>query len=116
MIILARSETIAKRIYDLERGEMVKAIQTGRGAEGLDISPDGKEVWVGNRAEDTISIVDVKRLEVIDTLKSKGFPIRVKITPDGKNVLVSNAMEGEVAVFDRISRKEVHRISTKIQE
>lgn len=103
-------------VLDLERGEMVKAIQTGRGAEGLDISPDAKEVWVGNRAEDTISIVDVDRLEVIDKLKSKGFPIRVKITPDGKNVLVSNAMTGEVAVFERISRKEIHRISTKLTE
>ena len=33
-------------------------VAVGRGAEGFDVSPDGKEVWVANAQDGTISIID----------------------------------------------------------
>lgn len=90
-------------------------VETGKGAEGIDVTPDGLEVWVTNREADTVSIVDARSLEVRATLPAPTFPIRVKITPDGKHALVSCARSGEVAVFDVAVRKELRRIPMKLE-
>jgi YVTN family beta-propeller protein len=101
-------------IIDLSKGELIKTINTGAGAEGIACSPEGKELWVGNRADDKISIIDIESLAVIENLECGSFPIRIKFTPDGKHALVSNARSGEVAVFDVELRKEVRRISMNV--
>lgn len=102
-------------VIDLAGKKRTTDIQTGAGAEGIDISPDEKEVWVTNRAANTVSVVDVASLKVTATLESKDFPIRVKFAPGGKHVLVSNARSGDVAVFDAVTRKEVRRIPMQVK-
>jgi len=96
---------------DLSSAKIAKDLATGAGAEGIDVTPDGWEVWVTNRGADTVSVVDAMKLTVLATIPAAKFPIRVKITPDGKRALVSCAQSGDVAVFDVKSRKEVKRIS-----
>lgn len=97
-------------VLDLNEREKIADIQTGAGAEGIDISPDEKEVWVTNRASNTVSIINARELEVAATLESKEFPIRVKFVPDGQYALVSNARSGDVALFDVKLRKEIKRV------
>ena len=58
-------------------------IPTGLGAEGLDVSADGSEVWVANRQEETISVIDAESLEVVATLDSRPFASRIEMGPDG---------------------------------
>lgn len=94
-------------VVDLESGSKQRDVATGRGAEGLAVSPDGAEIWVGNRDEDNVTVIDAASFEVVATLDSKGFPIRVTMTPDGRHVLVTNARAAELAVFDRAVRKQV---------
>ena len=86
-------------------------IAVGRGSEGFDLSPDGKELWVANAQDGTISIVDVAKKKVTQTLDAnvKGAN-RLKFTLDGKLVFVSSLGGADVAVFDAISRGEVKRI------
>jgi YVTN family beta-propeller protein len=96
---------------DLVARKVLRHIETGKGAEGIDITPDGREVWVTNREADTVSVLDAGTLEVSATLPAAQFPIRVKITPDGKRALVSCARSGNVAVFDVAARKETRRVS-----
>lgn len=94
---------------DLESGRKLQDIETGKGAEGIAVSPDGGELWVGNRDSDTISILDPVTMKVTATLACPGFPIRVAFTPDGSRVLVSAAKSGEVVLFDVKARKEIAR-------
>ncbi|MHC4846242.1 MAG: YVTN family beta-propeller repeat protein [Planctomycetota bacterium] len=101
-------------VIDLDRGTVAATIPTGAGAEGLDLSPDGRVVWVGNRGDDTLTVLDAETFEVLAELPCAGFPIRVKFTRDGKRVLVSNARSGEVAVFDAATRAEVARIPMEL--
>ncbi len=96
-------------VIDLPGG-VVGDVPTGKGAEGLDVTPDGREVWVVNREADTISVIDAKTLKVAATIKAGAFPIRVKITPDGKRAVVAFAESGDVGVFDVATRAEVKRI------
>jgi YVTN family beta-propeller protein len=96
---------------DLTSSQAVATVSTGSGAEGIDVSPNGDEVWVTNRAADTISIIDTGSLEVVDEIACASFPIRLKFTPDGRYALISNARSGDVAVFDVRRRVEVRRIA-----
>jgi YVTN family beta-propeller protein len=94
---------------DLDQHGMMH-IPTGKGAEGIAFTPDQREIWITNREDSTVTILDVRHLQVTDTLKAGGFPVRVAFTPDGQRALVSNAYGNSVSVFDVVSRKEIRRI------
>lgn len=86
-------------------------IPVGRGAEGFDVSPDGKELWAANAGDGTLSILNVAAKKVIETLPANvSGANRLKFTPDGKLVFVSTLRGPDVAVFDVATRKEVKRI------
>jgi YVTN family beta-propeller protein len=86
----------------------VKNVPTGNGAEGIDVSPDGREVWVTNRAANTLTVLDAATDAVLASFESGGnMPIRVKFTPDGRHAFVSNARSNSVSVFDTKSRQRV---------
>ena len=70
--------------FDFKTGQKIKDVKTGKECEGVGVTPDGRWVWAGNRAEDTISIIDTKSLEVTKRIPSPGFPYRVQFTPDGR--------------------------------
>lgn len=88
----------------------ITQIAVGKGPEGIDISPDDREVWVSHRVDGGLSIVDTATDKVKETIKVGSSPIRVKFTPDGRRVLVSDAQGGEVVVFEAATRKEIKRI------
>ena len=86
-------------------------VAVGRGAEGFDVSPDGKEIWAANAQDGTISILDFAGKKVIQTLAANvGGANRLKFTPDGKRVFVSSLRGHDAAVFDAATRAEVKRI------
>jgi YVTN family beta-propeller protein len=97
-------------VIDLQKGALVRNLETGAGAEGITASVDGKHVWVTNRSADTVSVIDADSLEILTQISCASFPIRAKATPDGKHVLVSCARTADIAVFDVAAREEVRRI------
>jgi YVTN family beta-propeller protein len=86
-------------------------VRVGNGSEGFDVSPDGKEIWVANAQDGTISIIDAATKSVSQTLSAnvRGAN-RLKFTPDGHKVFVSSLREGGVLVLDAATRKEIKRI------
>jgi YVTN family beta-propeller protein len=86
-------------------------IPVGKGSEGFDVSPDGKEIWVGNAQDGTISVIDISAKKVVQTLNAnvRGAN-RVKFTPDGKLVFVSTLGGPDLVVLDGTTRKEVKRV------
>jgi YVTN family beta-propeller protein len=86
-------------------------VPVGRGSEGFDVSPDGKEIWVANADDGTVSIIDVASRKVIGTLAANVEGAnRLKFTPDGKLAFVSSLNKPDVVVLDRATRKAVKRI------
>lgn len=85
-------------------------VKVGNGSEGFDVSPDGREVWVANAQDGTVSVIDVALKSVVATL-AVDVPgaNRLKFTMDGKRVLVS--AQG-IVVLDAETRKVVTRIAT----
>ena len=86
-------------------------IPVGRGAEGFDVSPDGKELWAANAQDGTISIIDIASKRVTDTLTaSVNGANRLKFTPDGKLAFVSTLGGTDLTIIDAATRKEVKRL------
>jgi YVTN family beta-propeller protein len=84
-------------------------IPVGRGSEGFDVSPDGKQVWVANAGDGTISVIDIAQKKVTATLAANARGAnRLKFTPDGKRVLVTPG--SALVIFDSATQKEVKRL------
>ena len=69
-------------------------VPAGKGSEGFDVSPDGRQLWTANAGVDSVTVIDVATGKAIKT-----FPIpiqnanRLKFTPDGRYVFVSGLGE-----------------------
>src|ERR1035437_6650086 len=86
-------------------------VAVGRGAEGFDVSPDGKEIWAANAQDGTISILDFAGKKVVQTLAAGVTGAnRLKFTPDGKRVFVSTLSGPDVSIFDAATRAVVKRV------
>ena len=83
-------------------------VKVGKGAEGFDLSPDGKQLWAANAGDSTVSIIDVPGKKVIQTFKvGAKRSNRLKFTPDGKRVLISDITTGDLFVLEAASRREI---------
>ena len=92
-------------------GWNVTTVPVGKGPEGIDLSPDGKQVWTAHSRDGGLSIVDVATKKVVQTLDlNTRRSNRLKFTPDGKRVLISDLEAGELLVLDADARKEIKRI------
>ncbi len=86
-------------------------VPVGNGAEGFDVSPDGKEVWAANAGDGTVSIIDLATKKVTQTLAAAvDGANRLKFTPDGKLVLISTLRGGDLTIIDAATRKVVKRV------
>lgn len=76
-------------------------VTVGSGPEGLDLSPDGRQLWVANSQGGNISVIDVATRAVVKTVDiGTRRSNRLKFTPDGALALVSDLTAGELVVVD----------------
>jgi YVTN family beta-propeller protein len=87
-------------------------VSVGAGPEGLDLSPDGRELWVAHSRDGGISSIDVKTARVVQSFDAgTKRSNRLKFTKDGRHVLVSDLGAGELVVIDTSSRT----VRTRVQ-
>jgi YVTN family beta-propeller protein len=87
-------------------------IPVGKGPEGIDVSPNGREVWSAHSRDGGVSIIDVASKKVVHTISlGTKRSNRVKLTTDGKFAVVSDLDAGELVVVDAAARKEVKRLA-----
>jgi DNA-binding beta-propeller fold protein YncE len=89
-------------------------IPTGAGAEGLAVTPDGREVWVVNRIARSISVVDTRSLKILQNIDVPPDARRAEISASGR-VLVPHGGTDEapaqyLSVYDLKSRALVNRL------
>jgi DNA-binding beta-propeller fold protein YncE len=86
-------------------------VKVGRGPEGFDVSPDGKQLWTGHMADGKISVVDLASKKAITTIDAGARALnRLKFTPDGSLALVSDIFGGEVIIIDVASQAVKARV------
>lgn len=103
----------------------ITSVPSGRGSEGFDVSPDGKQIWAGNAQDGTVTVIDVASKKAVETFPvSVNHANRLKFTPDGKRVLISGLGGGppgsasaaaskgsNLAVIDAATHKEIKQLS-----
>src|SRR5215213_1971722 len=85
-------------------------IAVGKQPEAIDVSPDGKEVWVGLNAEGAIDVIDTTAGKVSEKIKLGERPYRVRFSPDGTQVFATMPNTKEIIVINSATKKEVKRI------
>ncbi len=86
-------------------------IPVGKGDEGFDISPNGRELWTANAQDGSLSVIDLTTRKVTATLDAKLFSAnRLKFTPDGKLVLISSLRNGDLVIYDAARREVFKRV------
>ena len=105
------SDSVTRFERDANDAWNVTRIPVGKGPEGIDLSPDGKEVWAAHSRDGSVSVIDAaagKVVQVFDIGTKRSN--RLRFTPDGRRVLVTDLDAGILLVIDAASRKVVKRL------
>src|SRR5205814_5782720 len=80
----------------------IKFIPTGKGAHGLQVSRDTKSLYVSNRLEGSVSVIDFASRTVVAkwTIPGGGSPDMLQLNPDGTRLWASGRYNATVYVFD----------------
>ena len=92
------------------RGWKQTLVKVGRGPEGFDVSPDGKQLWTGHMGDGKISVVDLASKKAVKTIDAGQALNRLKFTPDGSLALVSDIFGGELIIIDVASQAVKARV------
>ncbi len=89
----------------------VTSIPVGKGPEGFDVTPDGRELWAAGSQDGSVSIIDIaaKRVTRTFNVQTKRSN-RLRFTPDGRLVLISDLSAGELLILERETRKDLKRL------
>ena len=86
-------------------------VPVGKGPEGFDVTPDGKELWAAHSRDGGVSIINIFTKAVTHTFSVQTKRSnRLKFTPDGRLVLISDLDAGELVVLERETRKQLKRL------
>ncbi|GII56870.1 hypothetical protein Pth03_52590 [Planotetraspora thailandica] len=87
-------------------------VRTGRGAHGLYVSRDSRELYVSNRGEGSVSLVSFAGQKVVDTwrIPGGGSPDMGGVSADGSELWLSGRYDGVVYVFSTRTGEVTHKI------
>lgn len=99
-------------VIDAKTFTYSRFIHTGMGAHGIYPSRDGHRIFVANRDEGTVSVLDATTLKQVArwVIPGGGSPDMGGVTADGSQLWLSGRYNGVVYVFDTTTGKVLHRI------
>jgi DNA-binding beta-propeller fold protein YncE len=88
-------------------------VPVGKGSEGFDVSPDGRELWTAAADDGAIYIIDIASRKVAAKIDAGVVGAnRLKFTPDGKRVLITSLRNGDLFIFDAGSHQLLKCLNT----
>ncbi|MGW3268416.1 YVTN family beta-propeller repeat protein [Streptomyces sp. NPDC001056] len=99
-------------VLDGDRFTRPTLLYTGKGAHGLYVSRDSREMYISNRGEGTISVFDFARNKLTKKweLPGGGSPDMGGVSADGKVLWLSGRYDAEVYAIDTRTGRELARI------
>ena len=104
-----QSHTVS--LLDIPAGTFVKSWPVPTTPEALNITPDGKEIWVGSNQTGKLTVIDIAANTVTTVAEGFGWPYRIAFTPSMNTVLVPDLRNEELRFFDRNTRRERSRLA-----
>jgi YVTN family beta-propeller protein len=99
---VANMEADGVHLIDGDAFKQIGFLKTGKGAHGLYFTRDSKYMYVTNRGEGSISLIDLATRKVVTrwTIPGGGSPDMGGVSADGKSLWLSGRYNSEVYVFD----------------
>ena len=92
-------------VIDTTTNTVTATVPVGSVAAAVDVTPDGKTVWVSNYGDGTVQPIDTTTHKAGPPITVGTNPQRVKVAPDGKTLWVPNQGSGTVSVVDLVTGK-----------
>ena len=85
-------------------------IPVGKRPRGMQLSHDGRQLYVAAGNDDRIDVVDLATRKVVGHLPSGPDPERFVVSPDGRWLYVANENDNTVSFVDIAAKKIVHEV------
>jgi len=103
---IASSGTVS--IVDLKEAREVAQVETGLHPSDLELSDDGRNLYVANANSDTVTVIDTIAMRAVNTIGVRpdvtlpfgSAPNALALSEDGKTLYVANGGNNAVAVID----------------
>jgi len=82
------------------------------GHHSIDVSPDGKSVYVSGIGFDKVNVIDVPKLEIIKQITVGKWPHGIRTSTDGKLLFVDISSANKIAIIDTNTLEIIKQIST----
>ena len=102
------TSTVSK--MDLTTHSFVATFPATENVEGIGVTADGNELWVGSTAIGGVQVFATESGKVVATLPQFRYPVRVVVSSDGRRVVISDPGCKAVVVADPATRKVVRVI------
>ncbi|KAA6223008.1 hypothetical protein CP973_14760 [Streptomyces albofaciens JCM 4342] len=99
-------------VLDGDKFEQPRLMPTGKGAHGLYVSRDSKTMYISNRGEGSVSLLDFKSGKLVDKwhIPGGGSPDMGGVSADGKVLWLSGRYNSEVYAMDTRTGKTLAKI------
>ncbi len=87
-------------VIDTGSNKMISSIPIPKGPHGMEISPDGKFVYVSNEGSSVVSVIDTASDKISQNIEVGSAPHGLALTRDGTRLLVAVNGADKVAVVD----------------
>lgn len=107
----AKSDPARRRVYVAnswdgtvaalsEDGALVASAESGGWAHAVDLTPDGRWLFVANFLDDTVAVFAAETLERAALLETEPYPHGLDVAPDGRRVVVTGFAADHARVFE----------------
>ncbi len=99
---VANMDSDGVHLIDGDSFKQIGFMKTGKGAHGLYFSRDAKYLYVSNRGEGSVTLIDLATRRIVNKWKipGGGSPDMGGVSTDGKSLWLSGRYNSEVYVFD----------------
>ncbi|MGM9841321.1 MAG: YncE family protein [Candidatus Limisoma sp.] len=81
---------LSKETQKLTVDGAVRRVKVGGGARTLEVSPDGKYIFVACNSASALYAVDAETMKVVDKIRCDSYPVGLAISPDGRYIAVTS--------------------------
>jgi YVTN family beta-propeller protein len=100
-------------VIDVASAKVIKNIKAGKRPRRFAITPDGRQLWVTNELDASVTVIDTTKLDVAGSVKFKVkgardadiTPVGIAMTRDGRRAFVALGKANHVAFVDVATRE-----------
>jgi YVTN family beta-propeller protein len=109
-LYVASEDTGQALVIDIASGKTEAKIPVGEEPEGVDLTPDGRQVWVTSEEDATVTVIDTAANKVIKTIKVGERPRNTAFSADGGKAYISGEFDRSVRIVDTTSLDVVNTV------